>query len=292
MIYLPADVEGDLDRVEAWQAERDLSRDEIVQWLRAQSVSELPDDLSERIRSITKLPVQHVSAARMAGLAWYWHDGHADQAPELYAKLGAWRKTDAEAWERMAHVRRRAQNRRLTFYRQTASRWCQKFRLIILRDLDLKAMVDVKDEKTGEHNELGAKARAGRYVAALSELTQALMNAASREHTNLIRVTAGTVEKCSVCGFDILELREHVVATCTNCGEQLERRTNASANLRRYADENRDEITAKVGEALNEANRMLSKRSENKAKRTSARIESARIKREEKAARAGSERAP
>lgn len=287
IIRLPQNILDDLNRAEEWQSARDIDRDKIYETLKQASaaLAVAPETIRVRTDDLLKLPAAHVAPNRLAGVCLFWRDAHSDFRPDLLATLEAWRKLDAERWERISHVRRRALKRRRDFYNTLAVGWVARFHTIILHELDLAGMAHIKDEHTGEHNELGAKARSGRYVAALSELLAALKRVGSRSGTMIVMTAAGTAYQCSACGTEVAEIKERVQLPCSACGEDLERRANASANLRRLFDAMGPEIEAMADESRTKHQEALDRRSDMRLKRSQKRAEAAARRRAEKTAK-------
>lgn len=284
VIRLPADILTDLERVDEWASERDKARDAAVAQLRVQQLDNVPQLLAERLVDLLRLPTQHISSARVAWVVLLWRDGYPGFAPETLAVLEAWRKSDATLWERIAHTRRRALNRRRAFYLSLDAQWARRYDTLMLQDLDLARMAAIKDEATGEHNELGAKARHGRYVAALSELEAACVRAMQKSGGQVVVVNDVDTTKCSHCGETAAELTTAIVAKCPGCGEVLEKRTNTATLLRTYYDERDDEIAAALERAALERQQSLVKQQIQKQKRSEARAAAAAVRREAKGA--------
>lgn len=280
VIRLPTDILADMERVEGWTSDRDQARDAVVERLKAECPSDPPDLLNERLNGILRLPTQHVAPARLAALVLTWREAHPEFAPETLAMLEQWRKADAVLWERCAHTRRRALNRRRNYYLSLAAQWATKYETLLLHELDLSKMAAVKDEVTGEHNELGAKARYGRYVAALSEIESACIRAMQKNGGRVVVISSGMAIRCSVCSTDVPGLLEAVEATCPGCGENLEKRTNAAANLRSYYDAHHDEIEQAAEEAGLERQQAINKHNEQRKRRSDARSAAAALRRE------------
>lgn len=281
IIRIPQDILADFEQVEQWTSERDQARDTIVATLKGRMPEGLPDPLAERIADIIRSPANHVSPARLASIVLFWRDAYPQVAGELLAELEGWRKSDAIRWECSSHVRTRALNRRRSFYLDCASRWTKRYHTILLHELDLTRMAAVKDTATGEHNDLGASARAGRYVVALYELETALEKAGAKNGCRIVRVAAGTAQACSVCGEAATELSEKTEAPCVHCGEIIERRANGAANLRRYYDLHADEIDEMGLKADTDHLDTLKRRAEKRGKRTAGRVKAAERRRAE-----------
>lgn len=281
VVRLPPDISEDLQRVENWMSARDTARDAMVVALKALVYSDATDLLAARMSDLAKLPVRHVASARLAALVLLWRDGFADYQPEVLAQFEAWRHFDVNLFETSAHVRRRTLNRRRVFYQGLAARWVKQYHTIVMHELDLAHMARIKDAATGEHTELNATARAGRYVAALAELENAIKNAAAKAGTRVINISAGTALICSVCGSPAEGLKDAIECKCTNCGEMLEKRTNAASNLVRYFDLHQDDIARAVTSAQVAQSEAQQKRVANKAQRAVARSLAAQARRAE-----------
>lgn len=242
VLRLPPAVEEGLERAREIQSERDKARDDIVPRLKEIALREvdavalegLPPDspevklarASEELKSLRRLPAQHVAIRRLHRLCGMLRD--VDHVPDW---LEAWRKEDRLRWQSTAHMARRARNLRKNFYRQTAIDLARAYSAIVIEPLDLaKAAIKV-DEATGERTEFAKKARAGRVVAALYELESAIRWAAAKSGTALLELSGGeTVSRCGYCGGDTVpDEADGQLLHCSQCGADIQRKQNGAA---------------------------------------------------------------
>ena len=98
----------------------------------------------------------------------------------------------------------------------------------MLEEIDLNRFAETKDKDT----KLSTKARAQRFLGAVSEFRDAIKNAADRDGVPYIEVDpAYTSKTCSECGFLNKGLKSEKEWTCTSCGVVHDRDVNAANNL-------------------------------------------------------------
>lgn len=233
LIQLPDEIEPQLARSSAIKADRDSARDTIVPIIKSVSsdvVGTWPEDIQEEFRALKRLPAAHIAASRLHRLWWMLQKSNL-----LSADLDAftlWRHKDRLNHQAEVGLARGARHRRKDFYRTLALRQCQRFEAILLDQPDLKVAAQKVDEKSGDRNELGRKARSGRVVAALHEYVEALKWAAARCGTTLIEVEGSTASVCSSCGAEGLKTvdeTQHQQQECPSCGAVHDRKRNAAA---------------------------------------------------------------
>ena len=150
---------------------------------------------------------------------------------ELYQKLIEWRREDRKVWQAREGLAERARNRRRDFYRQTARDLVNQYDAIAYEPLNLAEAALKLDEHTGVKTEFAKAARAGRFVAALSELEQSIIWACTKTQTPLITVTAPTVSKCPYCdGQTAAAEADWHRLVCGSCGADVDRKLAGAAN--------------------------------------------------------------
>jgi hypothetical protein len=235
VLELPSTVEADLKAAAQVQSLRDQARDTNVADLKALAQLQLPahgdEGLGERfeqeIGAIKGLRTQHVAAKRFYVIA------------NLLRRIGIevewltkWVAEDRKRWQAAVGIARRARGRRREFYRQEAQRLARHHTAIVIEPLDLKAAAQKVNEVTGERGEFGAKARAGRTVAALYEFEQEIRKAATAYGRALFELKGQpTVTTCAHCGsVDIGAVEgEHQVLNCRSCGAIADRKLSGAA---------------------------------------------------------------
>jgi hypothetical protein len=229
VILLPGDIEDDLDKAAAIQSARDTARDALKGML-GQWPMTGDEALDAEISAIQKLPAQYISQARLHGLIERcWREGHENQ-PDW---LREWKALDNRRWQATVGVAQRARNRRGNFYTELAIGWCSQYQAIVIEPLSLKEAAVVVDEMTGERTEFAKKARAGRVVAAVSELAEAIRWQAIKHGTALLEENPPTVSTCSHCGSTNImpSATDALSLCCQDCGAETGRKANASAVL-------------------------------------------------------------
>lgn len=228
-VLLPGDIEDDLDRAAAIQSARDVARDELKGML-GQWPMTGDEALDTEISAIQKLPAQHISQARLHGLIERcWREGHENQP----GWLREWKALDKRRWQATVGLARRARNRRDNFYTELAIGWCCQYQAIVIEPVSLKAAAVVVDEATGERSGFAKKARAGRVVAAISELVAAIRWQAIKHGAALFEEHPPTVSTCSHCGAANVmpSTTDALLLCCPDCGAETGRKANAAAVL-------------------------------------------------------------
>lgn len=240
-VLLPGDIEDDLDRAAAIQSARDTARDELKGML-GQWPMTGDEVIDAEISAIQKLPAQYISQARLHGLIERcWREGHENQP----SWLREWKALDKRRWQATVSIANRARNRRDNFYTELAIGWCSQYRAIVIEPLSLKEAAAVVDETTGERTEFAKKARAGRVVAAVSELVSAIRWQALKHGVALLEENPPTVSTCSHCGgVNIMpSATDPLSLCCPDCGAETGRKANAASVLFQSCSADIDERT-------------------------------------------------
>jgi hypothetical protein len=258
-VLLPQDIEDGLDRANAIQSERDTARDGLGGLL-----GEWPmtgdGELDAEISAIQKLPVQHISQARLHGLIERcWRQGYENQP----AWLREWKSLDKKRWQAAIGLARRTRNRRENFYTELVLGWCREYQAIVIEPLDLKGAAQVVDDATGERTEFARSARAGRVVAAVSELVGIVRWQAVKNKVALFEENPPTVSTCSHCGSANImpSVTDGMLLCCPDCGMETPRKANAAAVLYQLCSAGIGERTAEYHAAALQAEnaRLLAK---------------------------------
>lgn len=230
LLRLPADIEQDLQRAAEHQSRRDTERDALLARIAGLPLDGLPETVAAEMAAIRRLRPQHVSAQRLYRLAAQMQREGLDTHP-LLAELQAWRREDRKLWQASTGLARRARGRRRDHYRKVAADLARRHAVVALEPLDLAEAAVKVDENTGERSEFARKARAGRVVAALYELDQAMRWACAKAGTALVEVSGPTASRCSYCGAETQSLESdwHQVA-CASCGAVVDRKLAGAAN--------------------------------------------------------------
>lgn len=230
MLQLPQDVEADLLRADDLQSMRDEARNGIVVAVKAADPGEFPEAVQDLLKALRRLPPEHIPPRRLYGLVRTLDDAGLKEH-ELYQKLVEWRREDRKVWQAREGIAERARNRRRDFYRQTARDLVNQYDAVAYEPLSLAEAALKLDEHTGEKTDFAKAARAGRFVAALSELEQSIIWACTKTQTPLITVTAPTVSKCPYCAGQTAAAEDdwHRLV-CGSCGADVDRKLAGAAN--------------------------------------------------------------
>lgn len=272
IVRLPSDIDDLLVRSENFKAERDTARDEVVSYLKELAFEAIPEAIQEELLLLRKLPVQHVAPSRLARLSIRWRTECPNYRQSVLQRLEDWRKDDKMRLQAESHLASRARGRRKKYYEELALIWTNKYGTIVIDSPELSEAAVVKDKTTGRHNKLGGIARGGRVKAALYDLEQALVNAASKTGTRLVKIKGRTSKTCSLCGGTIaLQNDSDRNALCTECGATLDREKNAAAVVWLQGMAQADAIAQEYRAAQDKHAEQLQKRLERKQARTQAR---------------------
>lgn len=230
IVRLPVEIDNLFLRAEKIKSERDTNRDQIVSCLKAETFENVPEAIQEAVNLIRKLPTHYVASSYLARFAIKWRAECPNYAPSVFARLEHWRKADKMHWQAESHLATRARRRRKKYYEALALDWTSKYGTIVIDSPELAEAAIVKNKTTGLHNKLGGMARGGRVKAALYELEQALVNAASKTGTRLMKIKGRTSKTCSLCGGTVILKKEgDRDVCCSSCGEGIDREKNAAA---------------------------------------------------------------
>lgn len=252
------------------RATRDSNQNEMATWMLAWlKENALPDWLTEATRNAH----QWRSPRRWVALANNWRAARFDGDKEAFEYLDGWRYQDDHLWRWESSQRSKTHGHRRHIYRNFAAALAEKYAILVLEDFDL-SYVSTKGSTDND------SARSNRFLAATSELRDALVNAFSRRGGQVIFVDpAYTTLTCSACGHvDSFDAAAKVTHTCTACGAVWDQDYNAGLNLLQRFERRGDErkvATARKGK---------------KGAETEKKWERVRRLREEKGARRGTAR--
>jgi hypothetical protein len=279
LIQLPKRIDDLFDKAERIKSERDTARDDIVTAFRSIDFSKAPDELKERagkIRAIQK--IQWVSQAKFGSFIWYWESRFPDFSPETRTRFADWLKDDRADWTQQAHATRHAINARRKFYEAKALEIVRTYKMVIIDKPDLVKAAEIKNSKTGKHNNLGPDARNGRVRTALYELEKAIAWAAARGDTILGKIIGPTTRTCPVCGREMS--KDHAgsrVSKCA-CGNVVDRDKSAASVAWIASDKRRSWIKKNHEEAVQKHSEKNKERASKQAMRQQSRKASARSK--------------
>jgi len=145
---------------------------------------------------------------------------HASCYMERFEHLaGGWRD----------HLRQQILGQRLDIYRTFAKRVLHDAQRLILEDFDLRPFSRKSTEAETDDGFL----RSIRFIAAPSELRQALLNYCGREGVAVEKMpSAHTTKECHACGYiGEWDAAESLMHRCERCGALWDQDYNACANL-------------------------------------------------------------
>lgn len=158
-----------------------------------------------------------------------WLNREPDTFPkEITDKVFTWWRSYSRKYREIHNRRKKQLTHRTHFYRQVAYDLVAQRKLIVLEKIDLSRFAETKDKDT----KLSNKARAQRFLGAVSELRDAIKNAADREGVPYIEVNPAYISKtCSACGHLNKDLKAEKEWGCPKCGVVHDRDVNAASNL-------------------------------------------------------------
>lgn len=197
IVELPPSIDEDLKRSAAHQSERARRKLGTVPGLLAQlgAIDGLPEGLQSSIQDLQQRAPVHIAASRLHRLR-----EQLEAANLRWAALDDWIAWHRRRWQAAVGLARRARGRRRDFYRVLALRLATRHRAIVVEPINLRAASPTRDQSTGEWNMFSRHARAGRLVAALNELEQAIRWACARHRTPVFELSGPTASPCSACG--------------------------------------------------------------------------------------------
>ena len=239
LLQLPTAIEAAFLQAAAVAGERDRRRDAVAPRLADIRLSAAGGAAAQaELAALRALPSRHVALRRLHGLcALLREDG---MLPDW---LEEWRREDRLLWQRAAHGGWHARNSRRNFYRHVAIDLGRRYDAIAIEPVRLQDAALEVNPRTGTRSEFGLRARAGRVVAALSELEAAIRWAAVKTSSALIEVACGSATECALCG-DLLSPgnQDPQVMICSGCGAVLDRKRNAAALVWRQVAACRDDL--------------------------------------------------
>ena len=194
-------------------------------------------------KSITDRPANVTLSYETAYKLAIWLNHEPDALPkEITAKVFTWWRSYSRKYRELHNRRRKQLTHRKHFYREAAASIVAQQKLIVLEKINLARFAETKDKDT----KLTNKARAQRFLGSVSELRDAIKNAADREGVPYIEVNpAYTSKTCSECGALNKELKAEKEWTCQSCSVVHDRDTNAANNLQNMGKQYLDDIKNK-----------------------------------------------
>ena len=226
-------------------------RDNNLNALKAEFLTELPDEIPEWLRRLTVKKQEAIpsskqarhylsqwkSFGRWAWLAKHWEDG------DCPATLKKWCYHDHHLWEWETAQRRKSLGRRKDQYRCFAAWLARTYSCVVLEDFNLKHVTKTADPEATAENKTAEK---NRQKASLHELRDAIKNAVvSRGGTVELEDPRYTTQECSACGFvEKWDAAASVVRkpACPQCGAVWDQDYSAAEILlRRWRERSGDD---------------------------------------------------
>jgi hypothetical protein len=256
VLQLPAEIEAGLDRAAQIQSARDAARNTVVERIKQTPLASLGWDAAEEVKqeydAIRRLAPSKVAINRLYRLCSMLQ--RATLTPPDW--LASWRAVDRLQWQDTSHIAAAKRQQRNHYYRNEALRLVREFEVIAIEPVDLKGSAQKVDTRTGEKNELHAKARAGRVVASLHEFELALRWAAARAQAAVLELSGPTVQTCCHCAGRTQQPDEYVqVLNCLDCGAVIELKRNAAAVGWQAANADLERLTQEYWQAAADAER-------------------------------------
>ena len=184
-------------------------------------------------QSLAKRPANVTLSYEKAYKVAVWLNHEPDAFPdEITDKVFTWWRSYSRKYREIHNRRRKQLVHRKHFYRQVASELVSQQKLIVLEKINLARFAETRDKDT----KLSNKARAQRFLGSVSELRDAIKNAADRDGVPYVEVNpAYTSKTCSDCGQVNKALKSEKEWVCPSCGVVHDRDVNAAYNLAKMA---------------------------------------------------------
>jgi hypothetical protein len=280
VLQLPPEIETGLDRAAQIQSKRDAARNAVVARMKQIPLSlawSSAPEAQQEYDAICRLAPSKVAINRLYRLcSMLQRAGLA--APDW---LASWRAADRLDWQDTSHIAAAKRQQRNNYYRNEALRLVREFEVIAIEPIDLKASAQKVDVRTGEKNELHAKARAGRVIASLHEFELALRWAAARAQTALLELSGPTVQTCCHCAGRTQQPDEYVqVLNCLDCGAVIDLKRNAAAVGWQAVNADLEQLTQAYWQTAADAERKSKDAKASRLTKMAAGRKAARTKRE------------
>jgi hypothetical protein len=249
LIVLPESIERDIAHAEEISSARDKALNDTYQALKTSYAdmcgASKKEAVTEALATINRLQQKHYSPTRL-----YWLCNVFKKNDETVpAWLEAWRKNDRLFHQAISHTKRRALNRRRTFYRQIAYNIANSYKSVVIERINLKEAGTKVDSKTGEISEMNRKSRYGQRLVAITELISAIHNAAGKTGCVILELLGEkTVQRCAFCTTEGVSASESdaQILSCSNCGAEIGRKQNGAAVAWQLAEPIIDNLIAEA----------------------------------------------
>lgn len=216
---------------------------EVPLWIRQRTVRR-SEATPSSAQAIAYLASWH-SFERLASLCRAWTDNRFEGDAEVYEALegrqdvfetvvgirtriqrGSWRRQDRHLWDYEAGQRNGALRRRKDFYRQFAARLASTYGTLIVPEIDHSILARRPSSPEGHHIEAAAS---NRFVASISELSDAVSSAFASRGGTLVKVSGEHItQECHGCHtIEAWDSKNNLRHECTACGLSWDQDDNA-----------------------------------------------------------------
>ncbi|WDT82806.1 MAG: hypothetical protein MPW14_25840 (plasmid) [Candidatus Manganitrophus sp.] len=139
------------------------------------------------------------AAKELAQLAFTWKSRYSGFLPEIWAKLEDWRKRNESLRYEWGSLHDRALKWRMDFYRNVAKNIVSRYRMIVLRRIDLQALAAAeRGEASTDPHQIQAGKLSDR--AAISDLRKWIEHGPSDQGAAVLYKQGNLSGTCPACG--------------------------------------------------------------------------------------------
>jgi hypothetical protein len=161
---------------------------------------------------------------------------NANRAGFRHPELDAWVRKQMHLYTWVSNLREQAGKRRREIYRRFAAWLAQRYDTVLLEEFDLRKIAETPQPEADDERSYANHAR---FVAAVSELRLAIVNACEREGTAISKRDAKySTQDCHVCRGEAApeasppwNQAESVIHQCEQCQSVWDQDDNAVQNL-------------------------------------------------------------
>lgn len=234
-IVLPGFFLQRLDAIDQLKSQLDSALNEVLFSLRSQAEiihRGVPAELRQQIDALFSKP--RPAAKELAQLAFTWKSRYSGFLPEIWAKLEDWRKRNKSLRYEWGSLHDRALKWRMDFYRNVAKNIVSRYRMIVLRRIDLQALAAAeREEASTDPHQIQAGKLSDR--AAISDLRKWIELRAIRSGAAVLYKQGNLSGTCPACGCVNKSKQSKPIISkfaCEGCGRILDPDKNAAITLR------------------------------------------------------------
>lgn len=216
---------------------------EVPLWIRQRTVRR-SEAAPSSAQAIAYLAHWH-SFERLASLCRAWAENRFEGDAEVFEALegrqdvfekvdgvrtrtqrGSWRRQDRHLWDYEAGQRNGALRRRKDFYRQFAAKLASTYGTVIIPEIDHSVLARRPSSPEEAHIEAAAS---NRFVASISELSDAVQSAFSSRGGTVLKVSGEHItQECHGCHtIEAWDSKSNLRHECTACGLSWDQDDNA-----------------------------------------------------------------